>query len=255
MDVTQIYNMTLQAIGVQQPVSSPTEPTPGANAISTVYDQTLRELLRKYNWGFARYQAALSVLKAAQGTPENPTGTTLPIPPVPWAYEYAYPSDCAAPRAIVPIIAGLETTTVPIFSSGQSQPAYTQVSNIRYVVASDNDTATPANKIRVILSNWQDAILVYTRYITEPNLFDDQFVTALVGRLAAKVVFVLSGDKTLAKMAMDAGKQAEIEAEESDGQEGIQVQDTNPDWLGVRGWIDPTESDVFSGNGVTTDLI
>jgi hypothetical protein len=253
MDDVAIANMTLQAIGTRSNIVSLDEASPEANNLNLVYAQTRDELLRKYQWNFARMQAPLSLVKAAQGTTANPTGTTLPIPMIPWLYSYAWPEDCIAIRMLLPIIAGLTDVPVPIFSSSGTSVAYTQTPNIKYVITSDLDAES--NPIKVIMANVPQAQIIYTKRILDPNLFDSLFVTAFIGRLAGKVGFSLSGDKTLLKMAMDAGREAEAEAEAADGSEGIQVQDTNPDWLNARGYDDITRSFVFAGNGVTTDII
>src|SRR5579859_6133342 len=95
-----VCNMALDNIGARYSITSlsPPQPPPNAVMVARHYQPKIDALHRAAHWNFARAQAALTLLKAAKGTPENPDGTKLPIPPIPWQYEYGYPPDCLAAR-------------------------------------------------------------------------------------------------------------------------------------------------------------
>src|SRR5262245_37560507 len=105
-----VCNLALLAIGSQSQISSisPSDGSSEADACAVLYQEKIDALHRAAHWNCARFQAPLTLLKAQTGTTANPTGS-LPQPPIPWLYEYAYPVDCLAARFIVPL---LPSTTV-----------------------------------------------------------------------------------------------------------------------------------------------
>jgi len=99
-----ICNRALLAIGSQSQISSLNEGSTQANACATLYTPTFEALARAAYWNCLRYQESLSLLAAASGTPENPDGTTLPLPPTPWLYSYQLPTTSLQARFIIPAI-------------------------------------------------------------------------------------------------------------------------------------------------------
>src|SRR5258705_48294 len=67
--------------------------TVAAQVASRTYQLQADAIFGGAHWNSARKQGDLTLLKAARGTPETPDGS-LPQPPIPWRYEYAYPDDC-----------------------------------------------------------------------------------------------------------------------------------------------------------------
>ena len=97
----------------------------------------------------------------------------------------------------------------------------------------------PSNQ-RVVLCNVEDAIIRYNTQIVDPNVMDPLFQDAWVAIVAARVVYQLSGDKSLANQAVGAANAIIAEARSVDGNEGLTVNDVTPDWLRVRGnWGGP----------------
>lgn len=227
-----IVNQALSFLGTQSQIQSLSENSAEALHASIHYDATRTDLLRKYNWGFARKQVAVALLKAAAGTANNPAGTS-PQPPVPWQYEYSYPSDCLMARRILPIIPP-SAISPPLTGGTTANVPVIQGPPIRFAVALDTDAN--GNNMRVILTNMPQAQLVYTADVTDPNIFDSLFQSAFVGRLCARLVMPLSGDKALAKIAIDDGEKAEADAAFRDGDEGLTVIDSTPDWIRGRGF-------------------
>src|SRR4051812_38928967 len=89
-----VCNQALLQIGARSTIASLTEGSVESNACNILFTPTFEMLARSAPWNCLRKQATLTLIAAAQGTPENPDGTTLPLPPSPWLYSYAEPSDC-----------------------------------------------------------------------------------------------------------------------------------------------------------------
>lgn len=93
---------------------------------------------------------------------------------------------------------------------------------------------------RVILTNQEFATLAYVQQVTDPNVFDPLFQSALFNALGAAVCQALTGDKTLVKTLVQAVNQKIEIARSIDGNEGLSVNDVTPDWIRIRGinWTD-----------------
>jgi hypothetical protein len=88
---------------------------------------------------------------------------------------------------------------------------------------------------RVILTNQEFAILGYCKQITDPNIMDALFIDAWTSILAARLAITLTGDKQLANAQIQNANNYIIEARKADGNEGLTINDTTPDWIRVRG--------------------
>src|ERR1700743_699032 len=99
-----ICNRSLLAVGARSQITSinPSDGSAEANACSTLFTPTFEQLGRSANWNCLRKSKGLSLVAAAQGTPENVDGTSYPLPEFPWLYAYAYPSDCLKFNYILP---------------------------------------------------------------------------------------------------------------------------------------------------------
>lgn len=220
--VVDICNLALDAIGTRSTISSLSEQSKEAKACARHYAQAVSSILQAARWNFARKQAPLSLLKDAT---LNPPQTV----PVPWVYEYAYPSDCVQGRFILP-----QWWVGPSGVPGAVAAPQSNAPPVRWLVGLDQDASS--NNIKVILTNQPNAVLVYTAQINDTGLYDDQFVEALYNYLGWRICATLSGDKTLAKMAFQVAKDKTDAACASNGNEGITVIDNIPDWIRVRGY-------------------
>lgn len=88
---------------------------------------------------------------------------------------------------------------------------------------------------RVILTDRQNPTLAYCKKITDPNVFDTLFQSALIQALAATVCQALTGDAALVKTMVALVNQDIAEARKGDGNEGLTINDATPDWLRIRG--------------------
>lgn len=212
-----ICNMALGNIGSRDSIATLNERSNEAIKCKTFYDITRKEVLRAAPWNFAKRDIVLSVLASAAGTPENPDGTG-DIPPTPWAYMYSYPAYCLKARYIkIPVgqYIGANLPAIPFQVTG----------------AEDNG----GNAIKAIVTNQQAAELVYTIDVTNPDVFDVEFITAFAQALAARICLPLTGDKTMANFLAEEARKKVYAARMTDGNEGTSVIDTMPDWLSARG--------------------
>ena len=251
-----IANLALNAIRARSNVTSinPSDGSVSANVISQEYQTRMDGLMRAAPWNFTRFQAPLTLLKAAPGTPENVNGTTLPFPPAPWAYEYAWPSNpyCLRARFILPFSQPQIPTgssgsfsgdfsgdfnsanNVPLTTGGgiTTQFAGRFDTQIPFITASDLDAN--GNQIRVILTNKNSANLVYTARITDPNLWDSAFVECAIATLAAWICEPLSGNNALSAKSIQLAGALINAARLSDANEDSSSSDHTPDWISAR---------------------
>lgn len=239
---TDVCNRSLSAIGTSTTIASLNEDSTEARQCKLLYAPTRDRVLRMARWGFARKMVNLSLLKAMPGTPENQTVPApyvwdpATMPQFPWLYSYAYPSDGLLMQR-VPLqytssaasVGAVPLTTATSYAFGLNQ---SEVASSRFTVAQDTDL--DGNPIKVVLTNVDLAIGVYTVRTTNPDLFDELFTEALVAALGASLTISLTGNMALSQKQYGTANGAILLARVSDGDEGITVQDHIPDWITVR---------------------
>jgi len=240
-----IANRALSAIGTRSQIASLDEGSNESIQVKLLLEPLRDEVLRLAPWNCAHNFVNLALICAAPGTPENPTpGTTQwqrGIPPPPWSFEYAYPSDCLRPLYIVPQFSTGFASGVPITTAVTGgAPAFWNGPPVRFKVAIDQigQDGRPADggaDTRVILTNQEQAILCYNRRVINPDVWDDQFQQALVAALGGRLAIALTGDKGLAQMKIQEANQFITLARQTDGNEGLTINDVTPDWIRTRG--------------------
>jgi hypothetical protein len=218
----QIANMALDVIGTRSTIASLSEGSAEANAISRHWDNALDAVLRSVHWNFARKQIPLTSLK---------DGTQGQSVPTPWLYEYAYPSDCVLVRYIMPMIQISPVT--PGTPAGVS-PMAALGNPVKFIPGTDLDIN--GNPINVLLTDQPQAIGVYTFRNTNTAMWDALFVQEMAAFLGARICLALTGDKNTMKMALSMAQQYSIDAQRSNGNEGLTILDSTPDWMRVRGY-------------------
>jgi hypothetical protein len=68
-----------------------------------------------------------------------------------------------------------------------------------------------------------------------PGVWDSQFVAAVIHRLGSRLIYALTGDKALANERIKHANELIIAARNTDGNEGITINDVTPDWIRGRG--------------------
>ena len=243
--VVDIANRALSSIGTRSQIASLTEDSNEARSCRLLLEPLRDEILRMAPWNCAFNYNNLALICSAPGTPENPTAGlnvwTKGIPAPPWSYEYAYPADCLKPCWIVPQFTTGFTSGVPITTAVTGgAPAFWNGPPVRFKIAIDQigpggKPSPEGTDQRVILTNQEQAILAYVKRVTNPDVWDDQFQQALVAALASRLTISLTGDKGLAQLKVGEANQYITLARQSDGNEGLTVNDVTPDWIRTRG--------------------
>lgn len=236
MTDTDLANQALGAIGAKATITSINENSPEAKACLREFASARDELLRKAHWDFARKAINGVVLKSAPGTPGNNNPATAiwnptTQPPLPWLYEYQYPADCIQVRRIISQLNYNQGgPSIPIFSvSNSAYPPENEIQIIKFIKAFDTSVAAP-----VILTNQYQAIIEYTFKQTNSDLWDPSFQEAFVIALATRIVFPLTGKVSITKEMMERMLYLINEARVNDGNEGLTIWNTAPDWLQAR---------------------
>lgn len=241
MNAVDLCNLALDQIAARTSITGINPASPPNNLAAQVASRTYQiqadAVFRAAHWNSARRQKTLTLLKAAAGTSANPDGT-LPTPPLPFRYEYAWPNDCLKFRFLFPQ-PDLATATSPQIMTNTGVSCYPLVNTaVPYVVDIDDDAQ--GNQIKVLLTNAMNATGVYTARIDNVDLWDPALQNAVIGALAAWFVSPISGDDK--KLALHVQLAASLinAARISDGNETIQAQDAIPDWMQIRdsggGW-------------------
>lgn len=214
---TLICNMALGNAAARATITSINENSAEAYQCNLYYDSVRQEILRAVNWNFARSQITLSLIGTAiLGTSQTP-----------WTYKYAYPSDCLKARYIIDSCANN-------ISLDLLNPYVANKIGVPFVVGADKDSS--GNDIKVILTSMQNAVLQYTRDISSVYMFDDQFVMAFTHLLASRITMPLTGKVDIARSEYDNAIKTLDKAQVTDGNEGLTVQDSLPDWIRTRGY-------------------
>ena len=255
-----VANQALDAAGLDFTIGDLQEGTKPAQVLLRAYSQCLRQLLRAVHWNFSRKQVPMLLLADATGQTPG-VGTNVIAP---WIYEYAYPDDCMKARFVPWGPQGLNVGVPPgnITPPNSSSPLVGGLGNpvpggrlrpSRFLEAMDvnfppapgvqfwtSQGVSPQGRT-VILSNVQNANLVYTALMNYPSNWDPQFRAAFVAYLASEVAFPLWSAKGQAKFGMAVrDEQMKIAAAKimqarlTDGNEGWHNADFVPDWMRFR---------------------
>jgi hypothetical protein len=232
-----LCNMALDQIGAAgqtiQGIAPPVPPDSLAAQVATRNYQTqIDALFRAAHWNSARYQTTLTLLKAAWGTPENPSGA-LPQPPLGWRYEYAQPLNCLKVRFVIPGTQPPYSGSAPIMTNVGVANSPLISTAMKYTVAIDADAQ--GNDTKVILTNACKAQCVFTKRIPNPDLWDGLLQSAAIATLGAWFANPLLRNAELLRERVQVAVGIIAQARVSDGDEGTMSMDHLPDWMLIRG--------------------
>jgi len=231
----EIANRALLAVGARSQVSSisPSDGSVEGDAISLLWQPTFEQLGRSAAWNCLTKQSTLSLIQAAQGTPENPDGTSYSAPPTPWLYAYSYPSDCLAMRYIVPSLPTSTGGSAPATTINNSAGVWLPTGGqIPFSVTTEYTSNN--SPYLVVLTNQSQAQAVYVVNESNPAVWDSLFQAAMVASLGAFLVPALSLDMSLMTLQIKTAEGAIKQARASDGNEGVTTMDHTPDWIIAR---------------------
>ena len=190
----EICNDALTHLGAST-ISALDDNTKQAQRLSLVWAAARDRLLAKHRWGFARKQVALAVVSGVEIDG--------------WDYVYAMPSDCLDAREI--------------YKSTVDLPP------ILFTQALSTDRTT-----RYILTNEEDAQLVYTARIETATLYPPPFAAALAWELADRIAMPLTADLNLKDYANKQARIAFIEAANADANQQVSDPARTADWIADR---------------------
>lgn len=155
---TVICNLALGHLGSSKEIANvETERSAEASACRRFLEPSKKETLRDFNWPFATAYVTLALVETSPNTD--------------WAYSYRQPSDCCRIRKI---LSGVRNDT--------------RDSRVPYEKASDSTGI-------LIYTDQVDAVLKYTKNVTNNSLFDQDYVMMLSLLLASYIApKITSGD-------------------------------------------------------------
>lgn len=195
-----IFNLALSNIAAKAFVQSLTEDSNERKYCSANFNTALNIVLEDHDWGFASDYDDLAQLKQSSDT--------VP-PPVPWIYEYTYPSEAVVVREIV-----RDTDNEK---------------DVPFQVAL-NDAGTG----KVIHTDKQSAKARYTKRITNVTLLTPRAAEAVGWKLATMIVISLVGDLKLKKSAEQSYLNSIAEAKKSNLNEGVNREAPDPPLIAAR---------------------
>ncbi len=191
----QIGNMALSHLGDWR-INNFGDNTKESETVVLWYDACRLEMLESFRWNFAKARQSLSV-----HTETEPEGI--------WAVRYNLPADMAKARYVVNP-AGRETPRIP------------------YQIELATD------KTLCLLTNIQDACLVYTMDMANAGLFPTTYVTALSHLLAARMAIAMTGKKSHQDAQYRLASAAISTARASNANEAAEPPPSDADWITAR---------------------
>lgn len=198
-----ICNRALSLIGANN-IASITENTREAKQCKIFYDPCREDVLREHNWNFAQKNVILGLLD------ETYAG---------WDYVYQYPSDCLKAIKVQDESGALSATST---FSGLSE-------QIKFEITASSDL----NR-KIILTDQENARLVYTANVTNENVFDPSFTSALVYRLAAELVIPMKGKLNLRQAMLATYQQMLLHTQGINANEGNRKEDEYNAFINAR---------------------
>lgn len=164
--IIEICNIALSRLGNSRTINSLQEQSKEAGLCDLHYDSALKEVLSDFDWNFATKRVALAN-----------TGNAPPD----WQFAYRYPTDCLR--------------IIQIMLPGMRNPP--ERMRIQYQVGSDSDGTG-----RLIYTDQPEAWLQYIGNVTDPNMFDALFRSALAWKLASEIGMPLASAPNLVQNAL-----------------------------------------------------
>ncbi len=192
---TSIFKMACLHIK-QKPINDPDEATIPAQYLSIFWDLALEATLQAHDWDFAHRRLTLAVHDDD--------------PPDDWGYRYDFPADCIQPLSIAK-----------------------EIRAHRSPIAFKVELSVDASE-KTILTDQEDAILEYTRRVTNPAIFTAQFAEALSYRLAAYVALSVAGKADYEQKCLQAFAQSIRLASMFDARAGQSDEEPDSEFVTAR---------------------
>jgi hypothetical protein len=168
---TEVVNIALGRIGITRRLADVlTDTTKEALQARLIYDTALDETLRSFPWNFALTSVALAE-----------TAEAVVIPG--YEVQYQYPTGCVMAHAVCDED-GLRQTYEAWATSWESTRMAPPRYPFRVALHPDGDR-------RVILTDLEDAYLIYTARVTDTSVWDALFTSAFAWKLAYELAMPL----------------------------------------------------------------
>lgn len=192
----EVCNLALTFIGARSTIAAlyPEEQSEEARHCSLIFDAVRDATLAAHDWPFARARVALA---------------SLGDPPDSWSYRYAYPTNCLQALYIEPVV----RTDIPA----------------AFEVAAGTGFIS-----KVILTDEENAVLVYTGRVTTPAVWSPAFVWAFAWALAAAIALPITNDPKMARVAQEGFFAAISAARAAAGNETQRDRPADADWIQAR---------------------
>lgn len=199
----QIAKLALSHFGDRYDIASITEDSTEAEHVNLVYENAVRSVLRRYAWQFANAWITPTYLTSptdAAGDPDVPGN---------WDYMFTYPPDAVRILKI-------------------ENPLGDREDPVRYAIGLNSAG------IKVILCNEEEPEIKYTKYLSDPNYYDESFIMALSYRIASLVCVGLTGDGGMAQAMMQMYERELLTAAALSGSEGVEEVHPEAEWIKAR---------------------
>lgn len=196
VDAVTIANLALSHLGARSSIESLTESSPHAKQANLWYHFAREQALAANDWNFARKRLALAV--------------HADDAPLEWTFRYQYPSDCIAARFV-------------------ENPLGAAALPVPYQIEVSDDGTTKS-----VLTDTDDAVLIYTFDQNLTALFSPFFVLMLSYLLAAYMAFSVTGKRTLADSMFQLFGLMSLQAPAVEYNESMQREQRDPDHISGR---------------------
>ena len=191
-----ICNMALSNIGASSGIESLTEKSVEARECNTWYEYSRVQALEAFDWSFARKRVTLS---------SKDIGTVDGI----WAYRYAYPADCLTARKLVNVYS----------DQADALPFEIEINS---------------EGVRTIITNLEDACLVYTFDTPDTTLYSAHFIELLATMVAAKIAFAITRKRSIKETMKEEARLLLLAAPAHDANERVGKKPREAEWIRAR---------------------
>jgi hypothetical protein len=195
----QICNLALSYIKQTKTTIANLDTDTGNTAVQCriQYDTCRQFVLTDHDWNFAARRVTLADISSD------------PMSPVTWNFRYDYPSDCLKVRNIEPLL----KTNDPV----------------PFVIEQEDDGSGLS-----ILTDLEDARLIYTTDVTNVTFFSPGFVKSLGWYLASEIAPALSGSEKIQEAAVTIYRNTIAAAQAVDSGEGQADPELDSPWERAR---------------------
>lgn len=196
-DAVDICNRALLRVGVTRFIESLDDETAEGQACNELFESSRDAVLSSSPWKFATKRSDLGVLTSVEREE--------------WEFVYNLPTDCLVPRYI-----GIESK---ITSATQRIPFDLE----------SND----AGDGQILVTDLEDAQLIYTARVTIPTKWPALFIDALAWNLAGDLALALQKDAVKSDWCMKHARRVLLEADAVQKQ-GAQDQEADSEFISGR---------------------